>query len=147
MPFKPGDAVHVAALGKAVVREVRPRGRYLVELKGRSVLVAENQLSSRESGTRAETSEPTDTSDRSEARPAGGSASIDLHGMTVEEALSAVDAFLNEAMLASLDEIRIIHGRTGGRLRRAVHERLRRIPSLRGFRLDPGNEGVTIVTL
>ena len=60
MPFKPGDAVHVAALGKAVVREVRPRGRYLVELKGRSVFVAENQLSPRESGKSRGPSRPSE---------------------------------------------------------------------------------------
>ena len=44
MTFSPGDEVHVVALGKGVVREVRNRGRYLVELKGRSILVAEAQL-------------------------------------------------------------------------------------------------------
>ena len=150
MPFKPGDAVHVAALGKAVVREVRPRGRYLVELKGRSVFVAENQLSPRESGKSrgpSRPSEPADLPNRNGASRAGASSSIDLHGMTVEDAVAAVDAFLNDAMLASLDEVRIIHGRSGGRLRGAVRERLRRIVTVRGFRLDPRNQGVTIVTL
>ena len=150
MPFKPGDDVQVAALGKAVVREVRQRGRYLVELKGRSVLVAENQLSPRKSGkptaspARFEATGPTTGG---QASRAGVPPSIDLHGMTVAEALGAVDAFLNEAILASLEEVRIIHGRSGGRLRGAVHVRLLRTASLRGFRLDPENPGVTIVTL
>jgi hypothetical protein len=45
MTFAPGDEVHVAALGKGVVREVRNGGRYLVELKGRSIVAAEAQLS------------------------------------------------------------------------------------------------------
>jgi len=150
MRFKPCDAVHVAALGKAVVREVRSRGRYLVELKGRSVLVAESQLSPGESGKPprpSRPSEPAGLTDRNGASRADASSSIDLHGMTVEDAVAAVDAFLNDAMLASLDDVRIIHGRSGGRVRRAVHERLRRIVSVRGFRLDPRNEGVTIVTL
>jgi DNA mismatch repair protein MutS2 len=150
MRFKPGDAVHVAALGKAIVREVRSRGRYLVELKGRSVLVAESQLSPGESGKPGRPSPPSEAADltnRNGASQAGASPSIDLHGMTVADAAAAVDAFLNEAMLASLDEVRIIHGRSGGRVKRAVHERLRRIVSVRGFRLDPRNEGVTIVTL
>ena len=60
--------------------------------------------------------------------------------MTVEDAVAAVDAFLNDAMLASLDEVRIIHGRSGGRLRGAVRERLRRIVTVRGFILDPRNQ-------
>src|SRR5215211_6052833 len=44
MTFAPGDEVHVAALGKGVVREVRNGGRYLVELKGRSIVAAQAQL-------------------------------------------------------------------------------------------------------
>ena len=150
MPFKPGDAVHVAALGKAVVREVRQRGRYLVELKGRSVLVSENQLSLREAGGAGAPSsrpEPAGTSAGGQAGPARVSPSIDLHGMTVAEALDAVDAFLNDAILATLEEVRIIHGRSGGRLRGAVHQRLLEMVSVRGFGLDPCNPGVTIVRL
>ena len=150
MPFKPGDAVHVAALGKAVVLEVRQRGRYLVELKGRSVLVAENQLSPRGSANPAAASrrsQPADLISDGGTNGAGVSRSIDLHGMTVDEAVEAVDRFLNDAMLASLDEVRIIHGRSGGRLRAAVHARLGRTVSLRGFRLAPRNPGVTIVML
>src|SRR5215210_533135 len=130
MPFKPGDAVHVVALGKAVVREVRQRGRYLVELKGRSIVVAESQLSPRESpkrGAAAPPFEPPDITSGSGDGRAGVAPTIDLHGMTVEEAVAALDAYLNDAMLASLEEVRIIHGRSGGRLRGAVHGRLRRI--------------------
>lgn len=73
--------------------------------------------------------------------------SIDLHGMTVEEALAALDTFLNDAILAGIDEARVIHGRSGGRLRAAVHKRLMRLAAVRGHRLDPANPGVTIVTL
>jgi DNA mismatch repair protein MutS2 len=73
--------------------------------------------------------------------------SVDLHGMTTEEAVAAVDAFLNDAILASLDEVRIIHGRSGGRLKAAVHARLRGLTAIRGFRVDPANPGVTIVSL
>ena len=44
MTFEPGDPVHVAALGKGIVREVRNGGRYVVEIKGRSLIVAGSQL-------------------------------------------------------------------------------------------------------
>jgi DNA mismatch repair protein MutS2 len=151
MPFNPGDVVQVAALGKAVVREVRQRGRYLVELKGRSVLVAENQLSPAASVNRRAAAPPSaglaDMNSGSSARRPGGATSIDLHGMTVEEAVAALDAFLNDAILASLEEVRIIHGRSGGRVKQAVHARLRQIGAVTGFRLDPRNQGVTIVAL
>ena len=72
---------------------------------------------------------------------------IDLHGLTAAEAVAALDAFLNEALLASLAEVRVIHGRSGGRLKAAVHQRLRELPSIRGFALDPRNRGITIVSL
>ncbi len=42
--FRPGDHVHVASFGKGVVREVRNGGRYLVELKGRSMVVTGSQI-------------------------------------------------------------------------------------------------------
>jgi dsDNA-specific endonuclease/ATPase MutS2 len=41
--------------------------------------------------------------------------------------------------------VRFIHGRSGGRIRSALHRHLRAFPSVRAFRLDPTNEGVTIV--
>lgn len=66
--------------------------------------------------------------------------------MRVEEALSRIDDALDAALLAGLDELRFVHGRSGGRIRGALHQRLRAIPTVQGFRLDPRNPGVTIVT-
>ena len=74
-------------------------------------------------------------------------AEIDLHGLTAAEAVTALDAFLNDALLAALGEVRVIHGRSGGRVKAAVHHRLRELPSIRNFRVDPTNPGVTIVVL
>ena len=74
-------------------------------------------------------------------------AEIDLHGLTAAEAAAALDAFLNDALLAALAEVRVIHGRSGGRVKAAVHHRLRELPSIRSFRVDPANPGVTIVVL
>ena len=67
--------------------------------------------------------------------------------MTVEEAVAALDIFLNDALLAGHADVRVIHGRSGGRLKAAVHARLKQLPVVRAFRLDPANAGVTIVTL
>jgi DNA mismatch repair protein MutS2 len=149
VPFRPGEHVHVAAFGKGVVREVRNGGRYLVEVKGRAMLVAAAQLTVVETGKRAVTS----GDDRAtsgvppELARTQAPQSIDLHGMTAGEAVAALDVFLSDAILAGFGEARVIHGRSGGRLKRAVHDRLRCLPSIRGFRLDPANAGVTIVTL
>lgn len=149
MAFEPGAHVHVAHLGKGIVREVRNGRRCLVEIKGTAIIVAEDQLSLIEPSkgkARAHASPAAEPSVDVPSRQRAGS-SIDLHGMTVAEAEAAIDVFLNEALLASLEEVRVVHGRGGGRLKSAVHARLRQLPSVRSFRIDPRNEGVTIVTL
>ena len=57
--------------------------------------------------------------------------------------MAAVDA----AIRAGHGRLRVIHGRSGGRLRGALHRQLRGLPPVRAFRLDPANDGVTIVEL
>jgi DNA mismatch repair protein MutS2 len=143
MPFSPGDHVHVASLGKAIVREVRKGSRYLVDLKGRALLVSERQLTPVPKPKRQKEQPGTELTPARTHAPS----SIDLHGMTREVAIEALDEFLNDALLASLDEVRIIHGRSGGRLKAAVHARLREVPTVRSFRVDPRNAGVTIALL
>lgn len=148
MPFVPGDLVHVAALGKGTIREVRNGDRYLVEVKGRSLVATGGQLTPREESRRKPARARFESAGRSaQDDEASGSepASLDLHGNTVVEALDAVSAFLNTALLAGSSEVRIIHGRSGGKIRAALHAQLKRMRSIRGFRVDPRNAGVTIV--
>lgn len=149
MSFEPGDHVHVAVFGKGVVREIRNTGRYLVEVQGRAMLVAASQLTAIERRKRRRKGSEDAASNGVPASPARPHAprSIDLHGMTAEEAVAALDTFLDEAILAGIDEVRVIHGRSGGRLKSAVHDRLKVFRAIRGYRLDPANPGVTIVTL
>jgi DNA mismatch repair protein MutS2 len=150
MAFALGDEVHVVALGRGVVRQVRNGGRYLVELKGRSIVAVEGQLTAVAGRKRADARG--DSSSEASVPEFAATAShvatsLDLHGMTVEEAVAALDAFLNDALLAGHAEVRVIHGRSGGRLKAAVHARLKQMPVVRASRLDPANPGVTIVTL
>jgi len=146
--FVPDDEVHVAALGTGIVREVRNGGRYLVELKGRSIVVTEQQMTP--AGDRRKRSLPSSRVEPERAMPTASPsapASLDLHGMTSDEAVAALDRFLNDALLAGHHEVRVIHGRSGGRLKAAVHARLKQIGCVRAVRLDPRNPGVTVVTL
>ena len=149
MTFAPGDEVHVAALGKGVVREVRNGGRYLVELKGHSIVATETQLSAVSRRNRPALSDGQSSKASGPDSPSHSyaSTSLDLHGMTVEEAVAALDSFLNDALLAGHAEVRVIHGRSGGRLKAAVQARLKQLPVVRAARLDSANGGVTIVTL
>jgi dsDNA-specific endonuclease/ATPase MutS2 len=147
--FSAGDAVQTP-LGKGIVREVRNNG-YLVDVKGRSLLVKEADLRGVEEGPRKDRPKRTDDRGESAAGEPGStrrlSREVDLHGFTVEEAIArAIDA-LNDALLADVSELRFIHGRSGGRIREALHRRLRHMSPVRSIRLDPRNDGVTVVAL
>ena len=74
---------------------------------------------------------------------------IKLLGMTVDEALTALDKYLDDARLSHLDSVRVVHGKGTGALRKAVHDYLRRQP-VSGYHLaeyGEGDSGVTIVEL
>jgi DNA mismatch repair protein MutS2 len=152
MTFAPGDAVHVKAIGKGTVREVRNGGRYLVDVKGRFIQTTADQLTAMEKpakSDRAKTAVPPRSRGVYEASSgaSGASLSLDLHGHTVDEALDALAAFLNAALLAGAAEVRIVHGRSGGKIKAAVHAHLKRFASIRRYNVDPANAGVTIVML
>lgn len=72
---------------------------------------------------------------------------IDLRGMTVEEALTALDKHLDDALLAGLTQVRIIHGKGTGALRKAVSEYLRSDSRVAGSRLGEAGEGGAGVTV
>ncbi|MBD5559525.1 MAG: endonuclease MutS2, partial [Clostridia bacterium] len=75
---------------------------------------------------------------------------LDLHGQTVDEAIVAVDRYLDDAFLAGLTEVAIVHGRGTGALRRGVTDFLRGHPHVKKMRTGEYNEGgmgATIVTL
>jgi DNA mismatch repair protein MutS2 len=75
---------------------------------------------------------------------------LDLHGEKVEVALSALDKYLDDAVLANFPFVYVLHGRGTGALRQAIHNYLRKHPSVLRFRMGEGSEGgqgVTIVYL
>ena len=151
MTFAPQTPVQTP-LGKGSVREVRNGGRVLVDVGGRAVVFDANvvtpivESSRRKSAGRRQHETPA----MPVAPPHSAHVSaleIDLHGCTVEEATTRVTATINAALLDDRAVLRFIHGRSGGRLRAALHRHLRGMPSVRHFRIDPRNEGVTIVDL
>jgi dsDNA-specific endonuclease/ATPase MutS2 len=147
--FSAGDAVQTP-LGKGVVREVR-NNRYLVDVKGRSLLVKDADLRGVEDSPRKGRPKRTDDRGKSAAgEPASTrslSREVDLHGFTVDEAIARAIEALNDALLADVSELRFIHGRSGGRIREALHRRFRHMSPVRSIRLDPRNDGVTVVAL
>lgn len=75
---------------------------------------------------------------------------LDIRGKATDEALPEVDQYLDEAVLASLGEVSIIHGKGTGVLRANIQQHLRHHPHVKSFRLGvfgEGESGVTVVTL
>ena len=72
---------------------------------------------------------------------------INLLGKTVDEALPELDNYLDDAYLAHLPQVRVVHGRGTGALRKGVHQHLRRLDYVKSFRLGEFGEGDTGVTL
>jgi len=73
-----------------------------------------------------------------------------LRHLTVDEALFRLDQYLNDAFMAGLPSVRIVHGKGTGTLRQAVHEVLAKHPLVKSFRpgdYGEGDYGVTIVEL
>ena len=76
------------------------------------------------------------------------SAEINLIGMTSDEAITALDKYLDDAYLAHLSPVRVVHGKGSGILRKAVHQYLKRQKHVASYRLGEfgeGDAGVTIV--
>ena len=76
------------------------------------------------------------------------STEINLLGRTVDEALSELDKYLDDAYLAHLPSVRVVHGKGTGALRNAVHNYLRKNRVVKNYRLGEygeGDAGVTIV--
>lgn len=75
---------------------------------------------------------------------------INLLGMTVDEAVSVLDKYLDDAAIAHLDEVRVVHGKGTGALRAGVQNFLRKNKHVQSYRLGEygeGDAGVTIVKL
>ncbi len=75
---------------------------------------------------------------------------INVIGLTVDEAISKIDKYMDDALLSNLSQITIIHGKGTGALRKGIHEYLRKQTHVAEFRngeFGEGDMGVTIVEL
>ena len=75
------------------------------------------------------------------------STEINLIGMTVDEAMGHLDKYLDDAYLAHVPSVRIVHGKGTGALRNAVHQQLKRSKYVKSFRLGTFGEGDAGVTI
>jgi DNA mismatch repair protein MutS2 len=151
MPFSVGDRVILLALGKkrGVVVAAGRGGRYRVLVNNCTVSCREEDLAALpEEGARTTKArkEKKEKSKRSLGN-ADAPSRIDLHGMSVDEAIATVVKEIDQAIRRGADRVEVVHGKGSGRIRDALHRELAGLPVVASFRLDPLNAGVTWVYL
>jgi DNA mismatch repair protein MutS2 len=149
-PFRtpsPGDRVEVTTLGLSGTVE-----RMDFERKTAVVIAAGKRISAPISAVRLSESSPPSAAAAAKApglleaieagkKPAAPQDELDLRGMFHEEAVSALERFLDASFRDSMDAVRIIHGHGTGALKRAVRTHLSISPYVASFRPGAQNEG------
>ena len=149
-PARAGDTVELVKMGtQATVLSVNKDGSLqlqagILKITARQeevrVVEGETQQSAKKVVARAE----------HKLRTLGASSEVDLRGMMTDEAIGALDLFLDNAVLGKLNEVRIIHGKGTGAVRNAVRTYLKRSRYVKAFRpgrYGEGEDGVTVVEL
>ena len=143
--IKEGDLVFVRSIGcDAPVTGInRKHMRLKISVRGMDIEIPLSDATVKKGITPLE-------SLREERPEKTASSRLGLIGLRVNEALSRLEPFLNDAALADIGEVIIVHGVGTGALLKAVHEHLSGHPLVREFRsgeLNEGGRGVTIVKL
>jgi DNA mismatch repair protein MutS2 len=152
-PFEIGDVVRVRGLINIVGRVAGTSGAsgmIQVEAGDKRFTVSEADLERAEASAVASTPSPKRRPRRDRRRrdvQASLASELRLLGATVDEALPAVEQYLERALGRGMSRVRIIHGVGTGRLRDAITELLRRHPQVRGFQAGDAGGGSTVVEL
>jgi len=146
--FRVGDSVYVAGLNaEGEINEIMDNGEAEVQIGNMRARVDLDSLELRRP-KRAERA-----SDAGSIRlPSADSPGLELHlrGLTVDEALPAVDEYINQAAIAGLPWVRIVHGKGSGALRKAIRDTLKGHPLVKQYASagdNEGGDGATVVTL
>src|SRR5919106_4172945 len=150
MTWSVGSEVIVRPLGnkRGVVVEAGPRGRYHVRVDGVMTWCRDDDLGrppepkrkSKKAEGRPRLEHPGDQT--RESTPPGR---IDLHGLSVTEAIEKMMAEIDRSVRRGADRLEVIHGKGSGLIKDAIHKRLAALSVVAAFRLDPRNSGVTWV--
>ena len=151
MSFEPGDAVFIRSFGAhGIVADVYDRD-VLVSIGNAKTIVSRSDLSleKRAAGTAAAAVSRRKGEDIQSAAERAQT-TVDVRGLRVEEAMPIVDKALDDASLAGLRELRIVHGKGTGQLREGLSRYLRDHVQVDSTTFAPdreGGSGVTIATL
>ncbi|MCY4569818.1 MAG: endonuclease MutS2 [Candidatus Poribacteria bacterium] len=146
-----GDKVRVKKLGRfGEVTAIKPRGKTPLQILvgNMRMQAAYHEIDSVH--PKQETSHlSTSVLDIQYSKSNTISSEINIRGLLVKEALDLTDKYLDDAYLAGIPTVRILHGKGTGALRKAVHDELRGHPHVTKYQFAPlsqGGEGVTVVT-
>lgn len=150
-PLEIGDTVLVRSMGQRgeVVALVNGRGEVEVQLGAMKLRVLEGQVE-RLSRRRARAAETRSIALPSREPTLAPELQLDLRGWRVEDALEEVDRYLDNAALAGMPFVRILHGKGTGALRQAIRQQLSHHPLVKSQAsadAKDGGDGITIVTL
>jgi len=141
-----GDLVRLGSLGaQGRVQSLLGGGRANVRVGGTNVITSLAELRRAEKEEEREPHPGVRYNLPSQVR-----LEIDLRGKTAEEAKERIDRYLDEAILAGLEQVRIIHGKGTGALRRKITIYLEKHPMVKSTKLGDwgeGGSGVTVVEL
>jgi DNA mismatch repair protein MutS2 len=145
--IRAGDTVELIKLGsKATVISVNKDGTYQLQAGIMKITAKPDEVYLLEEQKPASVRKILDTSKR-EPRMQAAQPELDIRGMASDEMLGVLGVFLDNAYLANLHSVRIIHGKGTGVLRAAVHAELRKCKYVKKFRLGTfgeGEDGVTV---
>ncbi|MCF0145545.1 MAG: endonuclease MutS2 [Eubacterium sp.] len=150
--LEPGDAVHVISMNLDGIVRSKPdsKGFVFVEM---GILRSKLPITDLEKADVPE--EPKMPAGLGGAgqikvgKSLGVRSEINLLGRTVDDAILELDKYLDDAFLAHLPSVRIVHGKGTGALRKGIHQYLRKQKHVKEFRLaeyGEGDAGVTVVT-
>ena len=148
--IKVGDSVHVISMGLDGTVMSLPNSKNMadVQMGMFTSSVNINDLELNEIKKEENTADRKVNSSYGLSKARNISTEINLIGKTVDEALFALDKYLDDAYLSHLTRVTIIHGRGTGALRRAVHSHLKNLSYISSYRIGEfgeGDHGVTIV--
>ena len=149
-PAREGDTVELVSMGtRADVLSVNRDGTLRLQAGILTITARQDEVRVVEGETKKKVERQVNTA-RARLHAAGAPAQVDLRGMTVDEALAALDLYLDNAMMTRLETVAIIHGKSTGAVRKAVREHLKRsryVKSFRPGRYGEGEDGVTVAEL
>lgn len=147
MPFAVGDRVVVLPLGRkqGVVVDAGRGGHYRVRVENATVSCREDDLTAFVPHKKERPRVERPPAMTPETETAIAPPRLDLHGLTVEEALARAVEAIDAALRRGADRLEVIHGKGSGRIRQALHRHLETMTVVASFSLDPRNPGVTWV--